>query len=148
MVFPRQNLPLPHRPFPFHPPVQMLPKLNTRLPLSPYCNPLPAQNDSLGVFHNKVFRLLASFASMVSRSDSAAAVATSKLPQVLFPRILTQGRLHCTQHTILCTALQVHTRLVREEASPAGSSQLRRTIPGLHGNWVVCAMPLARALNP
>ena len=36
---------------------------------------------------------------------------------VLFPRILTQGRLHCTQHAILRTTLQVHTRLVREEAS-------------------------------
>ena len=36
---------------------------------------------------------------------------------VLFPRILTQGRLHCTQHAILRTALQVHTRFVCEEAS-------------------------------
>ena len=36
---------------------------------------------------------------------------------VLFPRILTQGRLHCTQHAILRTTLQVLTRLVREAAS-------------------------------
>ena len=47
---------------------------------------------------------------------------------VLFPHILTQGRLHCTQHAILRTALQVHTRFVREEASAARSSQLRHTI--------------------
>ena len=39
---------------------------------------------------------------------------------VLFPRILTQGRLHCTQHAILRTALQVHTQLVREAASKTG----------------------------
>ena len=43
MVFPMQNLPLPCRPFPFDPQAQSLPKLNTRLPLSPYCNPLSAQ---------------------------------------------------------------------------------------------------------
>ena len=36
---------------------------------------------------------------------------------VLFPHILTQGRLHCTQHAILRTALQVHTQLVCEAAS-------------------------------
>ena len=36
---------------------------------------------------------------------------------VIFPRILTQGRLHCTQHAILRTTLQVHTQPVREEAS-------------------------------
>ena len=54
---------------------------------------------------------------MVSRSDSAIAVATSKQPQFLFPHILTQGRLHCTQHAILRTTLQVHTQLVCEEAS-------------------------------
>ena len=47
---------------------------------------------------------------------------------VLFPHILTQGRLHCTQHAILRTALQVHTRIVREEASTDWSSQLRHTI--------------------
>ena len=42
MVFPSQNLPLPHRPFPFNLTAQGLPNLNTRLPLSPYCNPPPA----------------------------------------------------------------------------------------------------------
>ena len=43
MVFPKQNLPLPSRLFPFDPPVQSVANLNTRLPLSPYCNPLSAQ---------------------------------------------------------------------------------------------------------
>ena len=43
MVFPRQNLPLPRRLFPFHPSAHVLPVMNTRLPLSPYCNPPPAQ---------------------------------------------------------------------------------------------------------
>ena len=42
---------------------------------------------------------------------------------VLFPRILTQGRLHCTQHAILRTTLQVHTQLVCEAASKKWSSQ-------------------------
>ena len=43
MVFPRQNLPLPCRLFPFNPSAQSVANSNTRLPLSPYCNPLFAQ---------------------------------------------------------------------------------------------------------
>ena len=38
-----QNLPLPCRPFPFDPRAHLLPEVSTRLPLSPYCNPLSAQ---------------------------------------------------------------------------------------------------------
>ena len=38
---------------------------------------------------------------------AAMAIATGRL--VFFSRISTQGRLRYTQHTILCTALQVHT---------------------------------------
>ena len=34
------------------------------------------------------------------------AITTGRL--FFFPRMFTQGRLHCTQHTILRTALQVH----------------------------------------
>jgi len=43
LVFPRQNLPLPRRLFPFNPSVRSVANSNTRLPLSPYCNPLFAQ---------------------------------------------------------------------------------------------------------
>ena len=54
---------------------------------------------------------------MVSGSDNSKYVAIALSCLVSLPRMFTQGRLHCTQHTILCTALQVHTWLVREEAS-------------------------------
>ena len=67
---------------------------------------------------------------------------------VFLSHMFTQGRLRCTQHTILCTALQVHTRLVREAGFHTGVPQLRRTTPGLHGNRVVCSMPLERARDP
>ena len=60
---------------------------------------------------------------MVSGSDDSKCVATALSCLVSLPRMFTQGRLHCTQHTILCTALQVHTRLVREEGFQAWSSQ-------------------------
>ena len=55
-------------------------------------------------------------------------MATTSVCMFLFPHILTQGRLLYTQHAILRTALQVHTRIVREEASANRSSQLRHTI--------------------
>ena len=52
--------------------------MSTRLPLSPYCNPLSAPSiDSLGVFHPKAYRLLASFARMISRSNNAYRLATT-----------------------------------------------------------------------
>ncbi len=53
--------------------------------------------------------ILASFAEMVSRSDGSSCYGHSAGCLVFFSRISTQGRLRCTQHTILCTALQVHT---------------------------------------
>ena len=77
MVFPGRNLPLPHRPFPFHPSVRALP------PRIPDCHlvrtviPCLPSYDSLGVFHDRMIRFLASFARMVSRSDNACCLATT-----------------------------------------------------------------------
>ena len=85
---------------------------------------------------------------MVSRSDNVSGLATTRQAFVLFPHMFTQGRLHCTQHTILCTALQVHTGFVREEASVIGVLNFVAQGSGLHGSRVVCAMPLARARDP
>ena len=115
MFFTGQNLPLPCRPFPFDPRAYLLPRVSTRLPLSPYCNPLsaplrqprcfPLQNQSpLSLFCKDGFQ----------RQFRNRLWPSATFRRLLFPRILTQGRLHCTQHTILRTALQVHTRLVRD----------------------------------
>ena len=120
----------------------------TRLPLSPHCNPLSAPKVSLGVFHNITHRfyplLQARFQGAISLS-SAATDGNASLP---YPHVLTQGRLHCTQHTILCTAMQVLSSFVR---SPGIRKRIRygcRTIAGLHGNRVVRYMPLHLARKP
>ena len=67
----------------------------------------------------KQTQILASFAGMVSESD--AQQQSGHNAEALFspPHIPTQGRLHCTQHTILRTALQVLTKPVRNR-NPLG----------------------------
>ena len=84
MVFPRRNLPLPRRPFPFNPPAWVLPRPCTRLPLSPYCNPLSAQLRQPRYFlqRNQTI-VLASFASMVSGSDSKKCCGHNTIKLVL-----------------------------------------------------------------
>ena len=77
MVFPKQNLPLPNRPFPFNPSAQALPKCIPDCHLVRTVIPCLPSYDSLGVFHSKAFRFLASFARMVSRSDDSIGVATT-----------------------------------------------------------------------
>ena len=150
MFFTGQNLPLPCRPFPFDPRAYLLPRVSTRLPLSPYCNPLsaplrqprcfPLQNQSpLSLFCKDGFQ----------RQFRNRLWPSATFRRLLFPRILTQGRLHCTQHTILRTALQVHTWFVRTAGFPKREFSICvAQNSGLHGNRVVCSMPLERARNP
>ena len=68
---------------------------------------------------------------------------------VLFPRILTQGRLHCTQHTILRTALQVHTWLVRERI-PLGTKTAvaQYQVSTEVGSYIPCHWDAPEILNP
>ena len=101
----------------------MLPTLSTRLPLSPYCNPLSAQLRQPRCFPLQIRTTLSLFCKYGFQRQCRSGYGHYRPLYVPFPLILTQGRLHCTQHTILCTALQVHTRLVREEASTEWSSQ-------------------------
>ena len=83
---------------------------DTRLPLSPHCNPLSALcvKVSLGDFHNITRRFYPLLQAWFQEAISPSAAATAGNASLLYPRMSTQGRLHCTQHTILCTALQVH----------------------------------------
>ena len=69
---------------------------------------------------------------------------------VLFPRILTQGRLHCTQHAILRTTLQVHTRLVCEEASKTGVLNFvtQHRVSAETGSYTPCHWSAPGILNP
>ena len=148
MVFPRRNPPLPHGPFPFDSPVQVLPNLTTRLPLSPYCNPLSAPLRQPRCFPRQNVPVLSLFCKDGFQRQYRHLLwpqANSRV--LLFPHILTQGRLRCTQHTILCTALQVLFP-ARTRADPSRGFCRRRTIPGLHGSRVGCPMPLERARDP
>ena len=69
---------------------------------------------------------------------------------VLFPRILTQGRLHCTQHAILRTALQVHTQLVCEAASTKGVHNIvtQYRVSAEAGSYAPCHWSAPEILNP
>ena len=97
--------------------------MNTRLPLSPYCNPLPALLRQPRCFPLQKPLILSLFCKDDFQEQNHRCMATTTGGTFPFPNILTQGRLRCTQHTILCTALQVHTRLVREEGFQTWSSQ-------------------------
>ena len=147
MGFPRRNLPLPRRPFPFDPPVQMLPKMNTRLPLSPYCNPLPVQLRQPRCFPLQNVPILSLFCKHgFQRRSQLLSGHNSKLHIPLSPHV------HSRQATLHAARDSAHrlagSFLVRTRAGPVRDSYRRRTISGLHGNWVVCPMPLGRALNP
>ena len=95
----------------------------------------------------KLILILASFADMVSGSDDTQRSGHNAGAMFFHPHIPTQGRLHCTQHTILCTALQVLTKSVRER-NPQQVFAVVAQKNGLLGERVVCAMPLARARDP
>ena len=88
--------------------------MNTRLPLSPYCNPLSAQLRQPRCFPLQNVPILSLFCKHGFQKQLQKMSAHDTFCTVLFPRMFTQGRLHCTQHVILRTALQVLTRLVRE----------------------------------
>ena len=85
MSFTGQNLPLPHRPFPFDPSAQELPTYGPDCHSDRTVIPCLSPRDSLGVFHNKTIRLLASFARMVSRSDDVRCMATTNRRLSSFP---------------------------------------------------------------
>ena len=67
---------------------------------------------------------------------------------VFFPHILTsrQATLHAAHDSVHHIAGSYQAR-TRSGPAEEGSNR-RRTIPGLHGNRVVCPMPLGRARDP
>ena len=66
-----------------------------------------------------------------------------------FPSVFTQGRLHYTQHTILCTALQVHTQLVRERASKLEGVTVvaQKRVSTETGSYIPCHWDAPESLN-
>ena len=148
MVFPGQNLPLPCRLFPFDPSPQALPTCIPDCHLVRTVIPCLPSYDSLGDFHDRTSQVLASFASMVSKSDNSSYHGHSnRLLVLLSPHD------HSRQATLHAAHDSVHHIAGSNPGSYANGPIClrfcrRRTIPGLHGNRVVCSMPLERARDP
>ena len=99
----------------------------TRLPLSPYCNPLSAPKDSLGDFHNSTLRLLSSFASRLSQGNITLRLRPEVcVPDTSIPFCSRKAgySAHSVRHRMHHTAMQVHILLRTEVAYHAGSTLL------------------------
>ena len=148
MVFPGQNLPLPCRPFPFDLSSQALPTWLPDCHLVRTVIPCLPSYDSLGVFHRSLIRFLASFARMVSRSDDASCMATANRRLSSFPTYSLKAG-YTARSTRFCAPpcrflLDSYAKRLPIPGVPLFVAQYS----SLHGNRVVCAMPLARARNP
>ena len=148
MAFPAARLPLPVRWFPFEGRAAPSPTRDTRLPLSPHCNPRSAPDGQPRRFPPQSNRLLASFAATVSRSDRP-------LPWpgdlVVFSDSPPPRKAGYSAHSVhgkcrFSTATRVHSPLRTKVAYPCGSTPGTRA--GLHGNRVVTPMPLGDARSP
>ena len=148
MFFTGRNLPLPRRPFPFDPSAQVLPTgvpdchlVRTVIPCLPF-------SDSLGDFHDKTHHSLSLFCKHGFQERYRQSFGHHDTPRVpLSPHVHSrQATLHAATRfcALLCRfildsyAIGPHTGVYPVVAQ--GSS--------LHGNRVVCAMPLARARDP
>ena len=148
MVFPGQNLPLPHRPFPFIPSVRVSPSripdchlVRTVIPCLPFY-------DSLGVFHSRVNHSLSLFCKHgFQERYQQLSGHNNQLHVPLSPHTHSrQATLHAAHDSAHCLAGSYPGSYASRP--PPGGSFCRRTTPGLHGNRVVCPMPLERARNP
>ena len=127
-------------------PVQGVAAPATRLPLRPYCNPISAHADSLGVFHcsqaasypllQKIFQETIRFLPWPRQKPFDSLSADS-----------TQGRLLCTQQQTEYSVYAPHCRfkpVPYKGRYPCGSSLCTKT--GLHIGRVGFSMPLEIAL--
>ena len=151
MDFPGKNLPLPHRPFPFDFPASALPTEVPDCHLVRTAIPRLPSYDSLGVFHDRVCHSLSLFCKhgFQKRFQRLFRPATFCC-MILFSLMLTQGRLHYTQHTTLRTALQVpilvrmRAGLKLEELSVVTQHQVSTET----GSYVPCHWDAPWILNP
>ena len=148
MFFTGENLPLPHRPFPFDFSAQVLPArvpdchlVRTVIPCLPF-------SDSLGDFHDKTYHSLSLFCKHGFQERYRQSRGHHDRPRVpLSPHVHSrQATLHAATRfcALLCRFIldsyAIGPRTGAYAVVAQGSS--------LHGNRVVCAMPLARARNP
>ena len=117
----------------------------TRLPLSPYCNPLSA-GYSLGVFHRSPIQLLASFADKVSGAIAVWSLATNRdacLPFPAYPR-----KAGYSAHSTRFCAPQCRFISGIVQRSDTAKGVRRCTISSLHSDRVIFSMPLEIARPP
>lgn len=158
LAFPAARLPSPVRWFPLRCCIVALPRHDTRLPLSPHCNPSKAPRlvDSLGDFH---YSHAASYPLLQTgfQEDQNIGSGLSLCPSALRSTLPTQGRLLCTQRSRHIwpgsTAMQVSCQRKRWRQLPrtqvATTKGVRLcTTAGLHGGRVGSLMPLRGALRP
>ena len=140
---------MPIRWFPFEVRAPVLPIRETRLPLSPHCNPPSTRDvwrpDSLGVFHNSLTGSLASFAVGISKGDSprTMAVIQKAVPYPQPPR-----KAGYSAHSV-----HERHRIAGSHPEPYPAPSQRTgltsgTRTGLHGSRNGFSMPLESALKP
>ena len=152
MVFPGQNLPLPCRLFPFDPSPQALPTCIPDCHLVRTVIPCLPSNDSLGDFHDRTSQVLASFASMVSKSYcSEAIVATNCHPRKLFsPHVHSrQATLHVAHDSVhhIAGSYLIRTRRGFHHWSSTTSSH-KLQVSTEAGSYAPCHWSAPGILNP
>ena len=128
MVFPGRNLPLPCRPFPFHPSAQVLPKCIPDCHLVRTAIPCLSSYDSLGVFHSRGKSALSLFCKYGFRKQ-----LQNRYGHYPILHILLSPHIHARQATLHAAHDSVHrlagSYLIRTRSGfHRRSSPLRRTI--------------------
>ncbi len=151
MVFPGRSLPLPSRSFPFHPSVQVLPVLNTRLPLSPYCNPLPALLRQPRCFPPQNDPILSLFCKYgFQKQYSAAVMAMTPAESVFFPLHThsRQATLHTAHDSVHRLAGSYLTRTRTESHSGKLTAVAQKKVSTETGSYIPCRWDAPGILNP
>ena len=148
MYFTRRNLPLPKRRFPFHSPAWLSPYHVPDCHLVRTVIPCLPNYDRLGIFYSRVCHSLSLFCKHGFQERYRQSRGHHDRPRVpLSPHVHSrQATLHAA--TRFC-ALLCRFILDSYALGPrAGAYAVVAQGSSLHGNRVVCAMPLARARDP
>ena len=149
MVFPGQNLPLPRRPFPFDPSVRVLPARIPDCHLVRTVAPCLSSYDSLGDFHDRMSHSLSLFCKHGFQKQYRPMSGHNTRPAgLLSPHVHSrQATLHAATRfcALLCRfLLDSYAKRASANGVPFSVAQFS----SLHGNRVVCSMPLERARDP
>ena len=104
--------------------------------------------DCLGVFHNIASRFYPILQPRFQRAISSRRCGRSGQRLFSHPNVPTQGRLHCTQHKILSTAMQVLSCFVRSPGRNTLRLSHKSRSPRKSGRSVYAVTPRPKALTP